>query len=180
MKIPFALATTATGLLLASCAAPTVNLATPQPIKVDIAVRLDVYQHAKEAAKKSRPATAATDPTEARRNRMADIQTFKNSRLVGEGRDALLAATLPVLRGRGVTALPVTYIGKAATFALMTGFPVILLGQWDSGWSRAAGAVGWAFVIWGTGMYLWSAVLYLIQVRLVVQRLPRVSGEAAA
>jgi cardiolipin synthase len=96
------------------------------------------------------------------------------------GRDALLAATLPVLRGRGVTALPVTYIGKAATFALMTGFPVILLGQWDSGWSRAAGAVGWAFVIWGTGMYLWSAVLYLIQVRLVVQRLPRVSGEAAA
>jgi cardiolipin synthase len=96
------------------------------------------------------------------------------------GRDALLAATLPVLRGRGVTALPVTYIGKAATFALMTGFPAILLGQWDSGWSRAAGAVGWAFVIWGTGMYLWSAVLYLIQVGLVVQRLPRVSGEAAA
>ena len=96
------------------------------------------------------------------------------------GRDALLAATLPVLRGRGVTALPVTYIGKAATFALMTGFPLILLGQWDSGWSGAAGAVGWAFVIWGTGMYLWSAVLYLIQVRLVVLRLPRVSGEAAA
>jgi hypothetical protein len=29
-------------------------------------------------------------------------------------------------------------------------------------------------------MYLWSAVLYLIQVRLVVQQLPRVSGEAAA
>jgi cardiolipin synthase len=96
------------------------------------------------------------------------------------GRDVLLAATLPVLRGRGVTALPVTYIGKAATFALMSGFPLILLGQWDSGWSRAAGAVGWAFVIWGTGMYLWSAVLYLIQVRLVVLRLPRVSGERAA
>jgi cardiolipin synthase len=96
------------------------------------------------------------------------------------GRDALLAATLPVLRGRGVTALPVTYVGKAATFALMSGFPLILLGQWDSGWSRAAGAVGWAFVIWGAGMYLWSAVLYLIQVRLVVLRLPRVSGETAA
>ena len=96
------------------------------------------------------------------------------------GRDALLAATLPVLRSRGVTALPVTYIGKAATFALMSGFPLILLGQWDSGWSRAAEAVGWAFVIWGTGMYLWSAVLYLIQVRLVVLRLPRVSGEAAS
>lgn len=46
------------------------------------------------------------------------------------GRDLLLAATLPIVRGRGVAALPVTYIGKAATFALMSGFPLILLGQW--------------------------------------------------
>jgi cardiolipin synthase len=95
------------------------------------------------------------------------------------GRDAALAATLPVLRTRGVTALPVTYIGKAATFALMVGFPAILLGQWDSDWSRVVGTCGWAFVIWGTGMYLWSAVLYLIQVRLVVRRLPRVRHDAA-
>ena len=99
------------------------------------------------------------------------------------GRDALLAATLPVVRSRGVAALPVTYIGKAATFALMCGFPLILLGlmllgQWDSGWSRAVWAIGWAFLIWGTGMYLWSAVLYLIQVRLVMLRLPRVGGAA--
>lgn len=93
------------------------------------------------------------------------------------GRDALLAATLPVVRSRGVTALPVTYIGKAATFALMSGFPLILLGQSDFGASRAVAACGWAFVIWGTGMYLWSAVLYLIQVRLVVRELP---GAAAA
>ena len=94
-------------------------------------------------------------------------------------RDAVLAATLPVVQSRGLTALPVTYIGKAATFALMSGFPLILLGQWDSGWSRVVGAIGWAFVIWGTGMYLWSAVLYLIQVRLVARRMPRV-GRAAA
>jgi cardiolipin synthase len=89
------------------------------------------------------------------------------------GRDAVLAAALPVVRGRGLAALPVTYIGKAATFALMSGFPLILLGQWDSQWSRVVGAIGWGFVIWGAGMYLWSAVLYLIQVRLVVLRLPR-------
>lgn len=87
-------------------------------------------------------------------------------------RDLVLAATLPVLRGRGIAALPVTYIGKAATFALMSGFPLVLLGQWDALWSRVIGACGWGFVIWGTGMYLWSAVLYLIQVALVVQRLP--------
>ena len=56
------------------------------------------------------------------------------------GRDAVLAATLPVVRSRGLTALPVTYIGKAATFALMSGFPLILLGQWDAAWSRVVGA----------------------------------------
>jgi len=93
-------------------------------------------------------------------------------------RDAVLAATLPVLRARGVRALPVTYVGKAATFALMSGFPLVLLGQWDAVWSRVVGACGWAFVIWGTGMYLWSALLYLLQVRLVARRLPRTSGQA--
>lgn len=92
MKNLLTVTTAATALFLTACAGPTVNLATPQPIKVDIAMRLDVYQHAKEASKKSTPtSTTSTDPAEARRNRMADIQTFKNSRLVGEGRDALLA-----------------------------------------------------------------------------------------
>ncbi|MGI9124684.1 MAG: CDP-alcohol phosphatidyltransferase family protein [Mycobacterium sp.] len=92
------------------------------------------------------------------------------------GRDLILAAALPVVRSRGVTALPVTYIGKAATFALMSGFPLVLLGQWDALWSRAVGAIGWGFVIWGTGMYLWSAALYLLQVRLVVRALPRATA----
>ncbi len=89
------------------------------------------------------------------------------------GRDLVLAATLPVVRSRGLTALPVTYIGKAATFALMSGFPLVLLGQWDATWSRVIGACGWGFLLWGVGMYLWSAVLYLLQVRLVVTTLPK-------
>jgi cardiolipin synthase len=90
------------------------------------------------------------------------------------GRDAVLAATLPVLRTRGLTALPVTYIGKAATFALMSGFPLVLLGQWDALWSRVVLACGWAFLIWGLLLYLWSAVLYLMQVVLVLRQLPAV------
>lgn len=90
------------------------------------------------------------------------------------GRDAVLAATLPLLRSRGLTALPVTYIGKAATFGLMSAFPLILLGHWDALWSRIALYCGWGFLIWALVMYLWSGVLYLIQVGLVVRRLPRV------
>lgn len=90
-------------------------------------------------------------------------------------RDGLLALTLPVLRGRGLAALPVTYVGKAGTFALMSAFPLILLGQLgDAGWTRPALACGWAFLIWGLGMYLWAFVLYLIQIVLVVRRMPKV------
>ncbi len=90
-------------------------------------------------------------------------------------RDGLLAAMLPVLRSRGLTALPVTYLGKAATFALMSALPLILLGQWDALWSRVIGACGWAFLIWGIYMYLWSFVLYVIQLAKVVHQLPKVA-----
>jgi cardiolipin synthase (CMP-forming) len=94
-------------------------------------------------------------------------------------RDGLLAGMLPVLRSRGLSALPVSYIGKAATFALMSAFPLILLGvpvaPETALWSRVIGACGWGFLIWGIGMYLWAFVLYVIQLVLVVRQLPKVN-----
>ena len=89
------------------------------------------------------------------------------------GRDAVLAATLPVVRSRGLSALPVSYIGKGATFALMSAFPLILLGQWDALWSRVILACGWAFLFWGLALYLWWGVLYLIQVAMAVRDMPK-------
>ncbi len=98
-------------------------------------------------------------------------------------RDGLLATTLPLLRTRGLSALPVTYIGKAATFALMSGFPLVLLGTWDALWSRVVGACGWAFLIWGMYAYLWSFVQYAVQMTLVLRRMPKLehgAGQKAA
>ena len=82
-------------LLMAGCAIPTVNLGTSEPIKVDIDMRLDVYQHSPPADKKlsAKPAAEAPGSADAqsrRRNRLADIQQFKNSRIVGEGHDGLV------------------------------------------------------------------------------------------
>lgn len=74
---------------LAGCAGPTVNLATPEPVKVDIAMRLDVYQHDKEQEKNA-AAPGVSAPQKDRLNRAADLQTFKNSHLIGEGADSLL------------------------------------------------------------------------------------------
>ena len=62
---------------------------------------------------------------------------------------------------------------QGCDFALMSGFPLILLGQWDALWSRVILACGWAFVIWGLALYLWSAVLYLLQVGMVMRQMPR-------
>lgn len=93
-------------------------------------------------------------------------------------RDGLLAATLPLLWSRGLKALPVTYIGKAATFALMSGFPLVLLGTWDALWSRVVGACGWAFLIWGMYGYLWAFAQYVVQMTLVIRRMPRLKHGA--
>jgi cardiolipin synthase len=84
------------------------------------------------------------------------------------GRDVLLATTLPVLRKYGYGPLPVHFLGKAATFNLLAGFPLLLLGEGDSVVSEVAHAFGWAFAIWGTALYWWAGWLYLVQVRQVV------------
>jgi cardiolipin synthase len=84
------------------------------------------------------------------------------------GRDLLLALFLPVLRRHGFGPLPVHFLGKAATFNLLFGFPLLLLGDGDSAVSHVAHALGWAFAIWGTALYWLAGLLYVVQVREVV------------
>ena len=83
-------------------------------------------------------------------------------------RDLVLWGLVPVLRTRGYSALPVHFLGKAATAALLYAFPLLLLGTGDSTVEVGARVLGWAFAIWGTGMYWWAGVLYAWQVRTLV------------
>ena len=85
------------------------------------------------------------------------------------GRDLLLAPTVPVLRRHGYGPLQVSYVGKAATFNLLYAFPLLLIGAHDWAVSAVARPIAWAFVVWGTALYLWSAGMYLTQVRQVVR-----------
>jgi cardiolipin synthase len=84
------------------------------------------------------------------------------------GRDLVLAGTLPALRRRGLTGLPVHYLGKAATFNLLYAFPLLLIGSHPGTLGSVAKPIAWAFTLWGTGLYLWSAGLYLVQFRRVL------------
>ncbi|MEX1210918.1 MAG: CDP-alcohol phosphatidyltransferase family protein [Candidatus Nanopelagicales bacterium] len=87
-------------------------------------------------------------------------------------REVLLLLLVPQLRRHGLIALPVHYLGKAATFALFWGFPFVLVGAGSATWEQVLGALGWAFVIWGTALYWYAALLYVDQLRRIVTYRP--------
>lgn len=85
-------------------------------------------------------------------------------------RDVMLAGCVPRLRKLGYgPALPVHYLGKAATFNLLYAFPFLLLadhsGPGLTATQTLASVFGWAFAIWGTALYWWAGILYVLQVR---------------
>ena len=76
-------------------------------------------------------------------------------------RDILLWGLVPFLRTRGYSALPVHYLGKAATAALLYAFPLLFLGDGTG----TVATLAQVFAIWGMGLYWWAGVLYAWQVR---------------
>lgn len=76
-------------------------------------------------------------------------------------RDLMLLCLLPYLRRRGLVALPVTLVGKAATFCLLWGFPFLLLSTWSGTVGTWASVLGWGFSAWGVGLYWWAGISYL-------------------
>jgi cardiolipin synthase len=84
-------------------------------------------------------------------------------------RDVWMFLVIARLRRADWAPLPVNLVGKAATVALLWCFPLLLLSA-GSGWVATMCAVfGWAFALWGVGLYWWSAVLYTRQARRVLE-----------
>ena len=79
-------------------------------------------------------------------------------------RDVFLWCLVPFLRRRGYSALPVHFLGKAATANLLYAFPLLLLGDGHGVVASLARVFGWAFAVWGTGLYWWAGLLYAWQV----------------
>ena len=96
-------------------------------------------------------------------------------------RDAQLWCLVPFLRTRGYSALPVHFLGKAATANLLYAFPLLLLGDGEGTVAELAQVFGWAFAFWGIGLYWWAGVLYAWQVRKLLgdveRRAPAVDGQ---
>ncbi|WP_026875838.1 CDP-alcohol phosphatidyltransferase family protein [Jiangella gansuensis] len=89
-------------------------------------------------------------------------------------RDVYMAVIVALLKARrGLTGLPVHFLGKSATACLLYAFPLLLWGDADGTLAMLARVFGWAFVLWGVALYWWAAVLYTFQARRVL------SGAAA-
>src|SRR5512139_1605675 len=80
-------------------------------------------------------------------------------------REVFMGVLLVVLRWYGYGPLPVHFIGKAATMCLLYAFPLLLLGDHVGAVALTAKIIGWSFAIWGTALYWWAAVLYVIHMR---------------
>jgi cardiolipin synthase len=85
--------------------------------------------------------------------------------LILPARDAFLWCLVPFLRTRGYSALPVHFLGKAATFNLLYAFPLLFIGDGTGTVATLGKVFGWAFAIWGIGLYWWAGLLYAWQVR---------------
>jgi cardiolipin synthase (CMP-forming) len=84
-------------------------------------------------------------------------------------RELVLLVMVGILRRHGYPPPQVNFLGKAATFNLMYAFPLLLLSD-GSGWISSLAAIfGWAFAGWGTTLYWWAGVLYVVQVRRLVR-----------
>jgi cardiolipin synthase (CMP-forming) len=90
------------------------------------------------------------------------------------GRDVMVGVCIAVLRRAGFGAPEVTYIGKAATFALMYALPLLLLAQGSSTFATLARPVAYAFAIWGSALFIWSGLLYLVQTRTALRAARRI------
>lgn len=99
-------------------------------------------------------------------------------------RDLILAMSLQIYRRRGLPPPSVLYLGKAATFALMFALPLVLAAQGDWAIAGAAHACGYALLAWGTALYVWTGLLYLLAARNIAREVPvpagtRAGGESA-
>lgn len=81
-------------------------------------------------------------------------------------RDLILLIMVAYQSIRKIAYVEVSYLGKAATFNLLYAFPLLLL-QDIQYIGVISYVIGWAFAIWGVGLYFYTGIQYLYRGLLV-------------
>jgi cardiolipin synthase (CMP-forming) len=84
-------------------------------------------------------------------------------------RELVLLAGVGVLRRHGYGPPPVHFLGKTATFVLLAALPVLLLAHAVPTAQTWAAPLGWALAWWGIVLYWVAGVVYLMQMRRLLQ-----------
>ena len=85
-------------------------------------------------------------------------------------RDVMLLLVYPLLATHGYGPLPVHFLGKAGTFALLYALPLLLMADI---WPQADFIVlplAWAFAYWGIAMYWIAGFIYVKQVKKLLSK----------
>jgi cardiolipin synthase len=83
-------------------------------------------------------------------------------------RDVVLLPTIPLLRRHGYGPLPVHFVGKAGTFALLYALPLLLLSDGHGTATTIARPFAWGFTTWGVALYWLAGWFYVVQTRQVL------------
>lgn len=83
-------------------------------------------------------------------------------------RDVMLLIVYPVLASHGYGPLPVHFLGKAGTFALLYALPLLLMADIFPRAEFIVLPLAWGFAYWGVALYWIAGFLYVNQVRKLV------------
>jgi cardiolipin synthase len=85
-------------------------------------------------------------------------------------RELILSVLMVYLKTRGLTGLPVHYLGKMGAFCLLIGLPGLIFAKAFPDQSYLWFTIGWSFLIWGLFLYAFSGYKYFVHARLVLSK----------
>ena len=85
-------------------------------------------------------------------------------------REFLLTILMLYLKLKGLTGLPVHYLGKMGAFCLLIGLPGLIFAEAFPDLKDIWFTLGWSFLIWGLFLYAFSGYKYFVHARLVLSK----------
>jgi len=83
-------------------------------------------------------------------------------------REIFMTIVMSYLKTKGITGLPVHYLGKMGAFNLLIGIPGLIFAKAFPTQEIIWLTIGWSFLLWGIFLYFFSTIKYLSQARSIL------------
>ena len=85
-------------------------------------------------------------------------------------RELILSLLMIFLKTKGITGLPVHYLGKMGAFCLQIGLPGLIFAEAFPNQMALWFTIGWSFLIWGLFIYSFSGYKYFVHANQVLSQ----------